>query len=751
MSARRLLIALALVGAAIPVAPAAAAGRCGGHAWCDTGLTADQRADLLLKALTPSERVGLLGGDDLGGVTSIPHTGTEDGVPRIGLPPTYYSDGPAGVRGTPATAFPAPLALAASFSPSLANLVGRVIADEAKRKGNDVVFAPTVNIMRTPYGGRTFEGYGEDPLLTSRLGVAWIKGAQSQGVIANVKHYAANNQEGRNGIPPLTGLDGSRLLVDAKVDERTLREIYLPQFEAAVKDARVGSVMCSYNRLNGTWACENRRLLETILRKEWGFRGYVLADYAAAHNTRASLGGGLDFEPWPPIAYQPLLIDAMLLTGIRQSVVDQHVHRVLRTLFAYGFFDRPAFPVEEHKIDVAGHAEVARRVEEQGITLLQNDGVLPIDTRKVRSIAVVGPEADAIGNGGGSSAVTAFRKVTPDQGIARRAGPGVQVRTYGGNDVVQATATVAGADVAIVIAGDQMTEGIDKNCLQLTCNGIKDRFVESITAANPNTVVVLTTGGPVLTPWRNRARAVVEAWFPGQEAGSALARVLFGDVDPGGRLPATFPRSEADLPAAGDREAYPGGLEVRYKEGVLVGYRWFDQRGKTPAYPFGHGLSYTRFRFGKLAIKPAAGRATGATVALDVRNIGRRRGNAVAQLYLGMPDPRPGVVQPPRQLKGFSRASIARGKKRRLRFTLDQRSFSYWDTRTDGWRVATGCYPLMVGTSSRAPVRRAMLAVGGARCGKAVAIPGKAKKKCKRKRGSRRCAKPKARVKKPAG
>jgi beta-glucosidase len=751
MRLRRLVVLGAVALAAVPVADAAAAGRCGSHPWCDTSLSPDARAERLLKALTVSERVSLLGGEEplgvAGGANS--HTGTSAGVPRVGLPTIYYSDGPVGVRQGTGTAFPASMALAASWSPALARRMGLAIADEAKHKGNDVVYAPTVNIMRTPLGGRTFEGYGEDPFLVGRLGVAWIKGAQSTGVIANVKHYAANNQEGRNGLAILGGTEGGRLFVDAKVDERTLREIYLPQFEAAVKEGHVGSVMCSYNKVNGTYACENPRLLNKILRDDWGFRGYVLADYGAAHDTRASLRGGLDFEPWPPIAYQPLLIDAALATGIERHHLDERVRRVLRTLFAYGAFDRQGFP-NDGKINASGDADVARRIEEAGTTLLKNDGaLLPVDPARTKSIALIGAEADTYKSGGGSSAVKPTGLSTVRAGLTERAAAaGVQVRYDPGSDLAAAASTARGADMAVVVAGDVQSEGGDKNCLGLDCDGRKDRMIEAVLAANPNTTVLLLSGGPVLTPWRSRARAIVEGWFPGQEGGRAIARVLFGDVDPGGRLPATFPASVADLPSAGDPQAYPGTTVVRYKEGVLVGYRWYDQRGLTPAFPFGHGLSYTTFRFGKLAVRPATNGAIAAKLALDVRNTGPRDGNAVAQVYLGLPDPSPTAVQPPRQLKAFARAVIARGKKKRLRFSLDERSFSYWDALANDWRVRRGCYPLMIGTSSRVAVRRGMLAVGGASCGKAVAITGKPIK-CNRKRGTRRCVRPKARVKVP--
>src|SRR3954471_5289129 len=320
---RGLALGVALVATFTPGAHAA--GRCGDHAWCDTKLSADTRAGLLLNALTDDEKIGLLGGDSLFGVAggAHDHTGVGDGVPRVGLPSVYYSDGPVGPRQGKSTGLPIPMAVAATFDPRLANLHGQVAGTEARAKGNDVIFAPTVNIMRTPLGGRTFEAYGEDPYLVSKLGVGWIQGVQSKGLIANVKHYAANNQEGASpganaggpGQPlgPPAG-EGNRMLVDTIVDERTLREIYLPHFEAAIKQGHAGSVMCSYNKVNGTYACENPHLLHDVL-DGWGFKGYVLADYGAAHNPSASLENGLDFDPWPGVAYSPAAVNAALASG----------------------------------------------------------------------------------------------------------------------------------------------------------------------------------------------------------------------------------------------------------------------------------------------------------------------------------------------------------------------------------------------------------------------------------------------------
>ncbi|HVE68298.1 MAG TPA: glycoside hydrolase family 3 C-terminal domain-containing protein [Solirubrobacteraceae bacterium] len=721
-----------LTALAVAVPSASAAGRCGTHAWCDTRLSPDVRAERLLSALTPDERIELLAGDELTGVLGgdHTHTGTSNGVPRVGLPPVYFSDGPVGPRQGLSTAQPIPMGLAATFDPRLANLAGQIVAAEARGKGNDVVLAPTVNILRTPRWGRAFETYGEDPFLSGRLAVGWVQGAQSKGVIANVKHYAANNQEGVNPAadasrsgepfgPPAT--EGNRLTVDVRADERTLREIYLPQFEAAVKQGRAGSIMCSYNRLNGQYACENEFLLRRVLQRDWGFKGFVLADYGAAKNTGDSLRNGLDFDPWPAIAYDPRAVRAALATGqATPAHVDEHVRRILRTLFAYGFFDRAAYRDDDRQINQAAHLRSVTRIEERAITLLRNRGSLPLDASRLRSIALIGVPANQFKTGSGSAAVRPFSYVTPREALARRAGPGVQVRYDDGSDAARAAALARGSDVAIVFAADHQTEFTDRNCLSLQCppiHGDQDALIEQVAAANRRTIVVLETGGPVLTPWRERVDAIVEAWYPGMGGGTAIARVLFGDVDPGGRLPATFPAREADLPTAGDPEKYPGVAEtVHYKEGVLVGYRWFDARRLQPAYPFGFGLSYTRFALRGLRVRATG--PTSATASIEVVNTGERAGNAVPQLYLGLPSPGPGIVQPPRQLRGFRSLHLGRGRARRIAFPIGARALSYWDVRTRDWRVAPGCYEVTVAQSSRdAAAPRARLAVGGARCG----------------------------------
>ncbi len=701
------LVAVAAVG--MTAAPAQAAGRCGSHPWCDTSLSPERRAALLLAALTPDEKYSLMGGDDLAGVaTGNPATGTSDGIPRLDVPTIYYSDGPVGTREGNATAMPAPIALAAGFDSALARQVGVAIADEVRKKGNDVVHAPTVDIMRTPLAGRTFEGYGEDPWLSSRLAVRWIQGAQSQGVIGNVKHFAPNSQEGAPpGAPPLTSAVGSRFVVDARVDPRTLREIYLAPFEAAVKEADVGTIMCAYNRLNGSPACENRELLDRILRREWGFDGFVVADYGfATKSTAGSANNGLELDmPLPFFYSRPNLAAAVASGQVSPATIDLRVGNILRTLFKFGAFDRAGYPANDALIDKAGHDAVARHVEEQGMVLLRNRGMLPLNPSRLKSIAVIGSVADAYKGGGGSSAIKPFSFSTPRAEIARRAGPGVQVRYDDGEDPQRAAAVARGADVALVFASDTATEGVDKESLATE----DDELVNAVAAANPRTTVVLETAGPVLTPWRERVNAIVEAWYPGQAAGRAIARVLFGDADPGGRLPATFPRRTEDVPTAGDREAYPGVIEVQHKEGVFVGYRHYDERRLEPAFPFGHGLSYTTFSYRGLRIRK--GRGNTAAVSVEVRNTGRRTGTEVAQLYLGLPEPGAGVRQPPRALKGARKLTLRPGQRRRVGFRLDERALSYWNEGARRWRVAPGCYRVEAGRSSRDIRARGVLAI----------------------------------------
>jgi beta-glucosidase len=449
----------------------------------------------------------------------------------------------------------------------------------------------------------------------------------------------------------------------------------------------------------------------------------VLSDYGAAHNTIASLQGGLDFEPWPGVAYSPVPVTAALATGVvTQAALDDHVRRYLRTLFAFGVFDRPAFTNDDAQIDKAAHAATAQRIEEAAITLLQNrHAILPLDPARVRSIAVIGKVANSFLTGGGSSAVKPYSSVTPLQGIRDRAGPGVRVAYDDGANTTSAVALAKASDIAIVVAANYETEGADLQCLSLECPnayGNQDSLIRQVAAANPNTIVVLETGGPVLTPWRGQVKGLLAAWYPGEQGGAALARVLFGDVNPSGHLPVTFPRSESDEPTAGDPTSYPGVANSEtYKEGVFVGYRWFDSHRIAPAFPFGFGLSYTRFSYRDLGATPTSG---GAIVSATITNSGSRAGAEVPQLYLDMAS-RSDVAQPPAQLKGFEKVTLQPGQSARVSFPIGARALSYWDTGAARWRVASGCYRVAVGSSSRDLALRGLVAVNGASCPGAIA------------------------------
>lgn len=752
--ARAALLCAALTGAgATLTAPAqAATAPCpsaDAHPWCDRSRSDDWRAGRLVRAMTLDEKLLLLAGADAKG-----HTGATAGVPRLGVPQSFNTDGPVGVRQGKATALPTPMAEAATFDPQMARLHGRTIGAEARAKGNDGVLAPTVNIMRTPLGGRTFEGFGEDPFLVGRIAVGWIEGAQSEGVYATVKHFAVNNQEGADptgqlGSPRLPiglGVDNMRYIQNSVVDERTLREIYLPQFEAAVKEAKVGSVMCSYNRVGGDWACANRHLLQDILVGEWGFDGTIMSDWIfATHpwDTVKHLQHGLDLEMPVADAYQPALVRAALATGaVTERVIDEHVRRIFRMLFRFGFFDRPAYPNDDRKIDRAAHGAASQRIAESAITLLRNrDGLLPLDASRTRSIAVIGAYATKFVTGGGSGNVTPPATIDALQGIRDRAGRGIDVRYDDGSDPARAAAVAKDADVAVVVAGDYQTEGADKACLTLECPdvaGDQDGLIRAVAAAQPRSVVVLQTGGPVLTPWRDDVGALLEAWYPGDHGGAALARVLFGDVDPGGRLPVTFPKSADQEQVAGDREKYPGtaSQDTFYKEGILTGYRWFDAKGLDPAFEFGAGLSYTTFRIGapKVTATPE-----GATLRFTVVNTGKRPGAVVPQLYVAAPQTAE-VEQPPLKLAGFAKRTLAPKTRRRIAIPVTMRALSHWDVDGREWAVTPGCYGLALGTSSRQILHRVTVAAGGARCAGAVAsVPGAApKKQAKRPARSKR-------------
>ncbi len=705
--------------------------RCGDlqtRPWCDAQLLPAQRAELLLAEMTLMQKLSLLAGDSIiAPATGDPYVGISEGIPELGIPDLRMSDGPVGVRGSPATAFPTPLSLASSFNPELAWRTGKAVANEVRHKGTDLLHAPVLDVMRHPLAGRTFETFGEDPYLVERLGVEWILGAQTEGVMANVKHYAMNTQEGQIGLPPITSLIGGRQLVNHVIDERTLREMHLAPFEAAIREADVASFMCAYGFVNGAAACGSHFLLQQVLRDEWGFDGFVVSDYVlAVKDTVLSLNNGTEIEMPLGMFYTPLLLQTAVLTGLVSiDTVDTRVANILRTLFRFGFFDRADFVRNDALIDQAAHATVARETAEQGTVLLRNNGVLPLAATSLTRIAVFGASAVERPSGGGSSAVTPLQFVSPLDGIAARA-QGVEVVYDAGESAVAAAALAATADVAIVFVADKASEGVDKTCISLDCPALplsvlvpglpelgakpQDALIEAVAAANPNSIVVMQVAGPVLTPWRDRLAALLVTWYPGQEAGNAVAHVLFGDTDPGGRLPVSFPDAETDTPTARNPLQYPGlANQAFYSEGVFTGYRWYDAEAIAPVFPFGYGLSYTQFAVEDLQIST---RGDAIEASLSVRNTGDRAGWAVPQLYLGLPST--SVPQPPRALRGFDKRWLRAGESARAQFTLDGQAQSYWDVASGGWRIADGCYAIEAGTSSRElPLRATVRRSGG--------------------------------------
>jgi beta-glucosidase len=651
---------------------------CATAPWMDRHLSADARADLAIAQMTLDEKIQWLGS-----LLDATHSRETPPLPRLCLPALRLNNGSAGVSTggpvqSPATALPAPIGLAATWDPGLAWRYGAVEGVETRAQGRNLLEGPDINIARVPVNGRTFEAYGEDPYLAGQIAVGDIRGIQAQGVIANVKHYAANNQE------------TNRSTIDEIIDERTLHEIYLPAFEAAVKRARSGSVMCAKNQVNDAFSCENKELLTDILKGDWGFNGFVVSDFNSCHNTLNCANNGMEFELPAAKFFGAALKDAVLAGQVSLSTLDGMVHRILATMIRFGIVDRPQ---STSPIDAVRDGTVSRAIAEQAAVLLKNDrATLPLDPRTLHSIAVIGPYAGAaMSGGGGSSHVLPLYTVSPVAGIQSRVGSGVTVSYADGSDPAAAASLAQASDAAIVMVGDSEAEGRDRPSLALSGN--QDQLVDAVAAANPRTVVVLKSGGPVLMPWVDRVPAILESWYPGQEDGNAVAALLFGDVNPAGKLPITFPKQESDQPANTPAQ-YPGVNGVAtYSEGVFVGYRHYDESGIAPLFPFGFGLSYTTFRLGHLSVH-------GGTVALDVRNTGRRAGSEVVQVYVGHPASTP-VPEPPHQLGAFAKVTLAPGQTKHLVLHLDARAFAYWDTGTGGWVVSPGRYQIAVGTSSR--------------------------------------------------
>lgn len=685
MRGRLVLLSLAILASLLVTVPSTASSASGGERecpWLDPSAPIEDRVRQLLDAMTLDEKLSMVHGSagPLEFVGPV-YAGLVPEIPRLCIPELGLSDGPAGVGNgqTGVTQLPAPLALGATWDSSLADAYGTVLAEEVAGKGAEVVLSPGVDLIRDPRAGRAFESFGEDPLLAGVLAGAQIRAVQERGVLAQAKHLAAYNQETARNTR----------LGNAAVSERVLQEVYLPPFEHAVR-AGVASVMCGYNYVNGVHACNNTYLLSQVLKGQFGFDGFVTSDWFALHASHAAANAGTDMQMPTGCYFGPRLRDGLRSGKVSLSRLDDMVGRILRQLFRHGLFDQPRTGSPDAVVGTPEHVAVAREVAEQGSVLLKNEAdLLPLEG--VDSIAVLGRAAGAgvIGSGGGSAHVIAPSIVTPFEGIQRRAAQeGIDVRFAQRADAAEVAAE---SDVAVVFVSQWSSESKDRGGIALS--GRDNSMIADVASANPNTVVVLNTGGPVTMPWLGDVAGVLAAWYPGQEYGNAIAALLFGDVNPAGRLPVTFPATLRQVPAA-DPARFPGG---HYDEGLAVGYRWYDQQGLRPLFPFGFGLSYTDFTYSDLRIGREPERGT-VTVEATVTNTGDRRGAEVAQLYVGHP-----AVdgEPPRLLKGFEKVELDPGGSARVRFTLDARSLSHWGSRTHRWVRSAGEYSVSVGGSSR--------------------------------------------------
>ena len=701
--------ALATTAAAAPAQP-----------WMNRKLSPDRRAELVVGAMTQDEKLTLVSGY-FATPAAFQHNyeppkevrlnsaGYVPGIARLGIPPQWETDAGIGVatqrtaQPRERTALPSGLATAATWDPKLAEAGGAMIGAEARASGFNVMLAGGVNLARETRNGRNFEYGGEDPLLAGSIVGAEIKGIQSNHIISTVKHYALNDQE--------TG----RTTVSVKLAEDQARMSDLLAFEIAIEVGDPGSVMCSYNRVDGVYACENDHLLNGVLKRDWGYKGYVMSDWGAVHSTVDAANHGLDQQSaasFDTENYFRAPLKAALAAGtVPKARLDDMARRILWAMFAKGVVDHPVADAPGG-IDFAAHEAVSRADAEGGIVLLKNTGgVLPL-AASARKIAIIGGHADiGVLSGGGSS------QVYPRGGAALMTGPGIfpgpelynpsspmkalqdrapqaQIKYADGQDTEAAAKLAADSDVVILFATQWSAEAFDP---AFTLRQGQDGLIAAVAKANPKTVVVLETGHAVAMPWLDQVAGVVEAWFPGAKGGEAIAAVLTGEVNPSGRLPVTFPKSEDQLP----HREISRGAEVDYTEGAAAGYKWFDKTGAEPLFPFGHGLSYTRFDHAGL--KAVGGERL--SVTFTVKNTGKVRGRDVAQIYVS---PKGGGWEAPKRLAGFRKVDLAPGASTTVTLTVDPRLLAVYDGGS--WKIAGGTYEVMLGASSRdLPVRATVM------------------------------------------
>ena len=700
----------------------------GNHPWSNSSLSPDERASMVVKEMTIDEKINMLHGTGMQGlspmsplaVSSNRGAGYVPGIPRLGIPAIQMSDAAYGVRssgenGRYSTALPSDVAGAASWDLDAAYEYGALIGRELRAQGFNMSLGGGTNLTREPRNGRTFEYLGEDPVLAGKMVGSVMKGLQAQHVLGDIKHYALNDQEsGRNAV-------------NITIDKRAARESDLLAFEIGLQESDVAAVMCSYNRLDGVYACENKYLLTDVLKKDWNFKGFVLSDWGGTHSTEKASAAGLDHEQPGWIFYGDDFKKAVESGKIPAGELDDHVHRILRAMFATGVIDDPP---QKSVVDVVGGFEVAQKLAEQSTVLLKNDhGQLPLDASKIRSIAVIGPHADVgMISGGGSAQVDPpggnaimppgkgqtrwLEKIwfptSPLKAIRAKA-PAAKVQFASGADPAAAAALAKSADVAIVFAYQWESEGMDLETLSLPEH--QDELIAKVAAANPHTIVVLESGTIVTMPWVDQVSGILEAWYAGSRGAEAVANVIFGDVNPSAKLPMTFPKSEADLPhpkivqppkvtVEADRQGWKriaAGLPsfpVTYDEGVKVGYKWYDAENKPVLFPFGYGLSYTTYSYSNLKVTPGKN----PRVTFTVTNTGNRAGAEVAQVYASLPA---AAAEPPKRLVGWSKVKLNGGESKEVTVEIDPKYLSIFNVEHNGWQLLPGEYGFMVGGSSQ--------------------------------------------------
>ncbi len=654
-------------------------------------MTAEKIRELVSK-MTLEEKAAMCSGADFW------HT---EAVERLGIPASMVSDGPHGLRkqddkadhlgvneSIKAVCFPAGCGTAASFNRELLKEMGEALGNECQAEGVSVILGPAVNIKRSPLCGRNFEYYSEDPCLATEIAGALIHGVQSKNVGTSIKHFLANNQETR------------RLSSDSRVDERTLHEIYLAAFEGAVTREKPWTVMCSYNRINGTYAAENHKYLTEVLRDQWKFDGYVMSDWGAVNNRVADLKAGLDLEmPASGGTNDELIVRAVQSGALEESVVDTAVERILNIVFRY----------EEHRdktavFDRDKDHELARKVAQETIVLLKNEGVLPLEEKK--QIAFIGKYVKKPRYQGGGSSHINSHKVTAAWDVIKDM-PNISYAQGFVDDKDQtdealledAVQTAAKADVAVIFAGlpDSFeSEGYDRTHMRMP--DCQNELIAKVAAVQPNTIVVLHNGSPVEMPWADQVKGIVEAYLGGQAVGGAVCDILFGKVNPSGRLPETFPKKLEDNPSY---LSYIGeGDMVEYREGIFVGYRYYDKKKMDVLFPFGYGLSYTAFDYSNLRVDKKKFKDTDTvTVTVDVTNTGKMAGKEVVQLYVA--DKESTVIRPEKELRDFAKVELMPGETKTVSFTLGKRAFAYYNTTIHDWHVETGEFVIQIGRSSR--------------------------------------------------